>query len=32
MDKNMTQNAVWNRVLMARHQKRPTAKVLIEYI
>src|SRR5690554_6663871 len=32
MDKNMTQNAVWNRVLMARHQKRPTAKVLIEYL
>lgn len=32
MEKAVVENVVWNRVLLARHQKRPTAKVLIEYL
>lgn len=32
MEKTNIVNAVWNRVLLARNAKRPTAKVLIQYL
>src|SRR5690554_4338425 len=32
MEKTQLENAIWNRVQLARNAKRPTAKVLIEYL
>lgn len=32
MDNNVIENAVWNKVMLARHPKRPTAKFLIDYL
>jgi len=32
MDRSQIENAVWNKVMLARHPKRPTAKSLINYL